>query len=45
MRCKICTNTVQHANPKTRLRRVCGKCIKSIQKLINNTNGLINNEY
>ena len=35
MRCKICQNTVPHANPETRQRRVCGKCIKSIKKLIN----------
>ena len=35
MRCKICKIVVGHANPKTRLRRVCGKCIYSIKKLLN----------
>jgi len=38
MRCKICENTVPHANPETRQRRVCGKCVRSIIKLINNSN-------
>jgi len=35
MRCKICKIVVGHANPKTRIRRVCGKCIYSIKKLLN----------
>jgi hypothetical protein len=35
MRCKICKIVVGHANPRTRLRRVCGKCIYSIKKLLN----------
>jgi len=35
MRCKICKIVVGHANPKTRHRRVCGKCIYSIKKLLN----------
>ena len=35
MRCKICKIVVGHAHPKTRLRRVCGKCIYSIKKLLN----------
>jgi len=35
MRCKICKIVVGHAPPKTRHRRVCGKCIYSIKKLLN----------
>jgi len=36
MRCKICINTVRHANPESRKRRVCGKCVRSIKKILSN---------
>ena len=34
MRCKICKIVVGKANPKTRLRRVCGKCVYSTKTLL-----------
>ena len=43
MRCKICEKVVKCANVPTRTRRICGNCLRSVQKLLNNSEILINN--
>ena len=43
MRCKICEKVVKCANVPTRTRRICGNCLRSVQKLLNNSAILINN--
>ena len=35
MHCLICDNVVKYANTATRLRRICGNCLRSILQLIN----------
>ena len=37
MRCKICEYVVRHANPESRKRRVCGKCVRIIKKILSNS--------
>jgi len=34
MRCKICKKVVRKANTPTRMRLVCGICLKSTKKLL-----------
>ena len=43
MRCKICEKVVKCANVPTRTRRICGNCLRSVRKLLNNSEILINN--
>jgi len=43
MRCTICEIVVRHANMPTRTRRICGNCLRSCRKLLNNSEILINN--
>ena len=34
LHCLICDNVVKYANTATRLRRICGNCLRSILQLI-----------